>query len=155
MVTQWLRSPPLVEGIARPAGCTCCSDIRIFEVEGGMAMAGRRERQSGDSKLIVRLADLEIDPAQLHRYKALLAEEIKASVKMEQGVLMLHAVSVKGSPAQIRIFEVYADQEAYEAHLASPHFLKYKTSTSNMVRSLRLLETDPIMLCAKDGLSEI
>ena len=118
-------------------------------------MAGRRERQSGDSELIVRLADLEIDPAQLHRYKALLAEEIKASVKMEQGVLMLHAVSVKGSPAQICIFEVYADQEAYEAHLASPHFLKYKTSTSNMVRSLRLLETDPIMLCAKDGLSEI
>jgi len=100
-------------------------------------------------KLIVRIAELEIDPAQLENYKALLAEEIEASVKKEQGVLMLHAVSIKDSPVQIRLLEVYADQKAYETHLVSPHFLKYKTITSNMVRSLRLIETDPIMLCAK------
>ena len=105
-------------------------------------------------EMIVRLAELEIDPAQLHSYKALLAEEIEGSVKLEQGVLILHAVSIKGRPSEIRIFEVYADQEAYEAHLVSPHFLKYKTLTSSMVRSLRLVETDPIMLCAKDGLSK-
>ena len=104
---------------------------------------------------IVRLAELEIDPVQLHSYKALLAEEIEASVKSERGVLMLHAVSIKGRPSQIRIFEVYANQEAYEAHLVSPHFLKYKTLTSNMVQSLRLVETDPIILCAKDGLPNI
>ncbi len=36
-------------------------------------------------EMIVRLAELEIDPAQLHSYKALLAEEIEASVKSEQG----------------------------------------------------------------------
>ena len=109
------------------------------------------ETISMHGEMIVRLAELEIDPAQLHSYKALLAEEIEASVKSEQGVLMLHAVSIKGRPSQIRIFEVYADQEAYEAHLVSPHFLKYKTLTSSMVLSLRLVETDPIMLCAKDG----
>ncbi len=31
---------------------------------------------------------------------------------------------------------------AYEAHIKSPHFLKYKTSTEKMVRSLRLVDTD-------------
>lgn len=102
-----------------------------------------------DSRPIVRIAELEIDPAQLDSYKALLAEEIEASVTKEQGVMMLYALSVKGSPAQIRILEVYADQKAYEAHLQAPHFLKYKALTSTMVRSLHLVETEPIMLYAK------
>ena len=104
---------------------------------------------SMQDEVIVRLAELEIDPAQLDGYKALLAWEMETSVELEQGVLMLQAVSIKGNPSQIRIFEVYADQDAYEAHLASPHFLKYKSLTSNMVRSLRLVEAEPIMLCAK------
>ncbi|HEX4736093.1 MAG TPA: hypothetical protein VH331_00870 [Allosphingosinicella sp.] len=45
--------------------------------------------------------------------------------------------------------EVYASRSAYEAHLNAPHFIKYKTSTEKMVRSLRLIPTTPILLCAK------
>lgn len=100
---------------------------------------------------IVRMAELEIDPAQLDSFKALLAEEIDASVRLEPGVLMLHAVAVRDDPAQIRLLEAYADQAAYDAHLRSPHFLKYKALTSTMVLSLRLVETDPIMMRAKPG----
>ncbi|MFS8048088.1 putative quinol monooxygenase [Rhizobium sp. BR 314] len=100
---------------------------------------------------IIRMAELEIDPAQLDAYKAFLTEEIEASVRLEPGVLSLNAVSVKGDPAQIRIFEVYADQVAYEAHLKAPHFLKYKNGTAAMVRSLRLIEADPIVLRAKSA----
>ena len=98
---------------------------------------------------IVRMAELDIDPAQLDAYKAFLTEEIEASVRLEPGVLSLNAVSVKGNPAQILILEVYADQAAYEAHLKAPHFLKYKNGTVTMVLSLRLIETDPILLRAK------
>jgi quinol monooxygenase YgiN len=101
--------------------------------------------------LIVRVAELEIDPNQIDSYKALLAEEIEASVRIEPGVLFLHAVSEKGTPEKVRVIECYADQAAYEAHLTTPHFLKYKTQTANMVRSLRLIETDPIALAAKPG----
>ncbi|GAB7552088.1 putative quinol monooxygenase [Novosphingobium sp. 11B] len=102
-----------------------------------------------ESHPIVRIAELVIHPAQIDAYKAYLMEEIEASVRVEPGVLSLNAVSVKGDPAQIRILEVYADQAAYEAHLKTPHFLKYKNGTATMVRSLRLIETDPIMLRAK------
>ena len=59
---------------------------------------------------------------------------------------MLYALSVKGRPSSIRILEVYADQGAYETHLRSPHFLEYKSETEDMVLSLRLIETDPIIL---------
>ena len=99
--------------------------------------------------VVVRLAELEIDPAQLESYKAFLREEIAASIRVEPGVLTLYAVAVKGQPTHIRIFEMYADRAAYEAHLQTPHFQKYKTGTQGMVKSLNLLETDPVWLAAK------
>ena len=100
-------------------------------------------------KPVVRLAELQIDSGQLGEYKAALREEIEASIRLEPGVLTLYAVSVKSDPAQIRIFEMYADTAAYEAHLQTPHFKKYKTGTEGMVKSLVLVETDPILLGAK------
>lgn len=98
---------------------------------------------------IVRIAELEIDPAQLDAYKRLLAEEQEASVRLEAGVLMLHSVALVERPTSVRLLEVYASRAAYEAHIRSPHFLRYKSATERMVRSLRLVETDPILLCAK------
>jgi quinol monooxygenase YgiN len=44
---------------------------------------------------------------------------------------------------------MYADVEAYKAHLETEHFKKYKSATSNMVRSLKLRDTVPIVLGAK------
>lgn len=100
---------------------------------------------------IVRIAELEIDPAQLDVYRALLAEEIEASIRLEPGVLMLHAVALTEAPEHIRLLEVYADEAAYQAHLATPHFQKYKTLTASMVRALRLIPVTPIMMGAKQG----
>lgn len=98
---------------------------------------------------IVRIAELEIDPRQLNAYRALLAEEIEASVEKEPGVLMLHAVAERERPERIRILEVYASREAYEAHLKTPHFLKYKEGTADMVKALRLVDVDPVMMRGK------
>jgi quinol monooxygenase YgiN len=98
---------------------------------------------------VVRIAELEIVPSQLAAYKALLAEEITASIEREPGVLMLHAVSHKAEPHQVRLLEVYASQAAYEAHIQTPHFLRYKTATAAMVTALRLIDVDPILLAAK------
>jgi quinol monooxygenase YgiN len=97
----------------------------------------------------VRVAEIEIDPAQIEAYKAAINEEIEMSVRAEPGVLALYAVSVKDNPAHIRVFEIYANENAYKAHLETPHFMKYKSVTQDMVRHLNLLETVPIKLGAK------
>lgn len=102
---------------------------------------------------IIRIAELEIDPAHIDRYKALLAEEIEAAVAVEPGVLFLHAVSIGGQPNVIRILEGYADQSAYDAHLQTPHFLKYKMKTASMILSLRLLPTDAVALRSKAAIN--
>lgn len=106
-----------------------------------------------DRQPLVRLAELEIDPARLDEYRTLLREGIEAAVATEPGVLMLYALSVREQPNLVRIVEIYADEAAYQAHLLSPHFLEYKTLSEGMVLSLTLIETDPIMLRAKAGLS--
>lgn len=98
---------------------------------------------------LVRMAELEIVPAQLDAYLAFLTEEIAASVEREPGVLMLHAVADKLEPHKIRILEVYASRLAYEAHIQTPHFLKYKQGTAEMVAGLRLIDMDPIILAAR------
>ncbi len=94
---------------------------------------------------MVRLAKLVIDPHQLESYKALLKEEIEASVRLEPGVKTLYAVSEKDNPTHITILEIYADTAAYQAHLKTPHFLKYKNATREMVKSLELAEADPLI----------
>jgi quinol monooxygenase YgiN len=111
--------------------------------------ASRRGDSEPLQDRIVRLAELAIYPDQLDAYTAALKEEIATSIRAEPGVLTLYAVSVKDHPEQIRLFETYRDVASYRAHLQSPHFKKYKEQTQRMIKSLSLLETDPIMLGSK------
>ena len=94
---------------------------------------------------MVRLARLVIEPTRLEDYKNALKEEIEDSLRLEPGVLTLYPVSEKERPTHITILEIYADTGAYQAHLRTPHFLKYKTVTKDMVRSLELVESVPLL----------
>ena len=97
----------------------------------------------------VRVAEIEIDPVQLEPYKAAVKEQIEAAVRLEPGVLALYSVADKENPAHIFVVEMYADVDAYKAHLETAHFKKYKATTQNMVKSLKLRDTVPILLGAK------
>jgi quinol monooxygenase YgiN len=99
--------------------------------------------------VIFRMAELEIDPVHLEEYKALLTEEIEASVSLEPGVIFLNAVYETSDPTRVRVFECYANQAAYEHHIQAPHFLKYKTGTLAMVKSLKLIDVEPIAMAGK------
>ena len=97
----------------------------------------------------VRIAELEIDPAQLDAYKSSVKEEMEASVRVEPGVLAIYAVAEKDDPAKLRFFEIYADEAAYRSHRETVHFKKYAETTKNMIKSRKLIETVPIQLSDK------
>jgi quinol monooxygenase YgiN len=99
--------------------------------------------------VVVRIAELEIDPAQLESYEAAVKEEMEAAVRLEPGVLAIYAVAEKDHPTRLRFFEIYASEAAYRAHIDSPHFKKYVAVTKPMIRSRRLIETVPVLLAAK------
>jgi quinol monooxygenase YgiN len=110
---------------------------------GAVAMSEERPQQ------YVQIAEIEVDPAQLDSYKAAATEQIEAAVRLEPGVLVLYSVSNKDNPAHITVFEIYGDRESYLAHLQTPHFLKYKATVEKMVKSLKLILVDPVVLGAK------
>jgi quinol monooxygenase YgiN len=93
---------------------------------------------------MVRLAKIQIDPAHLEQYNAALKEQMSTAVKLEPGVLTYYAVADKNNPAHITILEIYADTAAYQSHIQTPHFKKYKAAVQNMVKSLELVDVDLI-----------
>ncbi|RDI49445.1 putative quinol monooxygenase [Flavobacterium glaciei] len=94
--------------------------------------------------MMIRISEIEIDSNYLKEYNAILQEESRASVQLEAGVIAIYPLYQKENPTQIRILEIYANRKAYEAHLKTPHFQKYKTSTLKMVKSLKLVDMDNI-----------
>lgn len=97
----------------------------------------------------VRIAKIVVDSTQLENYKAALKEGAETAVRVEPGVLSLYAVYDKDNRTHVTVFEIYASKEAYESHIQTPHFKKYKTSTQSMVKSLELTDVIPIALEAK------
>ena len=93
---------------------------------------------------MIRMAEIKIDSAYLEDYKAILKEEAAASVRLEPGVITIFPMYEEDNPFQVRILEIYASRAAYEQHLTTPHFQKYKTTTLNMVKSLKLVEMKAI-----------
>lgn len=98
---------------------------------------------------VVHLAKLEIHPAQLEGYQAALKEHIETALRVEPGVLTLYPVADAAHPERITVLEIYASPAAYQAHLQSPHFLKYKRGTQAMVKSLELIDTIPLLPAVK------
>lgn len=93
---------------------------------------------------IVRLSKIEVYPEYLETYKEYVVEVGEVSLRTEPGVLTLYAVSEKEDPCKITILETYASKEAYEAHIASKHFQKYKQGTLHMVKTLILSDQTPL-----------
>jgi quinol monooxygenase YgiN len=107
-------------------------------------MVSYHKASAQQKELMVRISEIEIEPAYLEEYKAILEEEAAASVKLEPGVIAIFPMYQKENPAQVRILEMYASKAAYEQHLKTSHFQKYKTTTLKMVKSLKLVDMQAI-----------
>ncbi|WP_349314749.1 antibiotic biosynthesis monooxygenase [Chitinophaga sp. MM2321] len=103
-------------------------------------------------KMMVRISEIEIHPQYLEEYKTILKDEAEASVRLEAGVIAIFPMFQKENLTQIRILEMYKDQQAYLSHLKTEHFQKYKTGTLHMVKSLKLLDMEAMDLKAAQAI---
>ena len=60
-------------------------------------------------------------------------------------VFLLTSMQTKEDPCKIYILEIYANQAAYQSHIQTAHFRKYKEGTAKMVKSLKLIDTMPLV----------
>ena len=121
----------------------------LFLIAAMLTAAGSPGFAQATKEPYVRVAEIEIDPAQLETYTTAVKEQVEAALRLEPGVLALYTVADKQNPAHVTVFEIYADAAAYEAHLETAHFKNYKITTQAMVKSLKLRETVPILLGVK------
>ena len=101
-----------------------------------------KEEMAADG--IVRLSKIEVWPKYLDEYMKYVTEVGEISLRIEPGVLTMYAVGEKENPCKITILETYASKEAYDKHIASAHFQKYKQGTLHMVKSLELTDQEPL-----------
>ena len=94
--------------------------------------------------MIVRLAEIEVYPKYLKEYLSYANEVDRLSVEREPGVICLFPMQSAEDSTQIRILEIYASEEAYQQHLKTEHFQKYKQGTMHMVKSLKLPTMQPL-----------
>jgi len=114
------------------------ASLCVLALFGLLGESGKALAEQDD--LLVRIAEVEVDAQYLEEYTAALMEEAEASIRLESGVISIFPMYQKGTPNQIRILEIYESRNAYDLHLESPHFKKYKSTTLKMVKSLKLVD---------------
>jgi quinol monooxygenase YgiN len=105
-----------------------------------LLLLGFNTASAQEQQMMVRISEIQVDPNFLEQYKTILQEEAEASVRLEPGVIAIFPLYQRESPTEFRILEMYASREAYESHLKTPHFQKYKSATLHMVKSLKLVD---------------
>ena len=93
---------------------------------------------------IVRLSKIEVYPQYLDEYIKYAVKVGEVSLRTEPGVLTMYALQDKENPCLVTILETYSSKDAYEKHIASDHFQKYKKGTLHMVKSLVLSDQTPL-----------
>ena len=105
----------------------------------------RQTDEKGEGNMfVVRIAEIEVHPEWLEAYLAAAGTVGAESVAKEPGVICIFPMQKKESPTSIRIVEIYRSEEAYKAHLATPHFRAYKEGTPHMIKSLELVPMHPL-----------
>lgn len=94
--------------------------------------------------MIVRIAEIEVYPEYLKDYLKAARNVGSESVRKEPGVICIFPNQVRADETKIRIVEIYRNKEAYQHHLTTPHFQAYKQGTLHMVKSLNLLDIQPL-----------
>jgi len=108
------------------------------------AVAQEKATQANNETMIVRLAEIEVYPEHLQEYLKFANEVDRQSVEREPGVICLFPMQSAEDSTQIRILEIYASKDAYQSHIKTEHFQKYKQGTMHMVKSLKLPTMQPL-----------
>ena len=98
---------------------------------------------------IIRIFEMQIRPESVQKFTELGKNNIRQSVNTEQGVLGMYVMTDKTDPNKFYVVEAYADETAYQAHRASPHFQAWLNGEKEMIVSRKMIETNPVVFGSK------
>ena len=121
--------------------------LRVDEERNTLPEAGINVPDSATNTsqgMLVRISEIEVYPEYINQYLSMALEVGATSVREEPGVIAIFPMVQQRDSCQIRILEIYASQEAYKHHIGTKHFQTYKQGTLHMVKSLDLVDMQPM-----------
>ena len=99
--------------------------------------------------MITRLFKLERDMSQEQYYNEVGANNLTTSIEVEPGTLAMYATHDPDDPKTCYVFEVYADDDAYNTHVASPHFKAFGEMAVKVLTGRSVYQLVPQLLVEK------
>jgi quinol monooxygenase YgiN len=95
---------------------------------------------------------VDVKPEFGQAFRHVVLPEMAHSIKLEEGVLAMYAAIDKANPNRWYFYEIYASEEAYQAHRLTPHFKEYIEQTAEMTSYKEAIAIKPGKLMNKGGL---
>jgi (4S)-4-hydroxy-5-phosphonooxypentane-2,3-dione isomerase len=81
------------------------------------------------------MVDFRLKPGTFDRFRNLIVENARASVRDEPGCRQFDVVTTDGDAHRVVLYEVYDDAAAFEAHKRTPHFAAFDRDSAPLVSS--------------------
>ncbi|AUI66875.1 MULTISPECIES: putative quinol monooxygenase [Glaesserella] len=92
---------------------------------------------------------VEVKPEFNQAFREIVIAEMAQSMKVEQDVLAMYAVTDKEKPTRWYFYEIYASEQAYQQHRQTAHFKDYLKQTADMLQGKEMIEITPAFLMNK------
>ncbi|MFG1400248.1 MULTISPECIES: putative quinol monooxygenase [Roseixanthobacter] len=89
------------------------------------------------SQSFVVIAEFKVKPGKLDAFLALAADDAKSSVQHEPGCQLFDVSVAQDDPETVVFYEVYDDQQAFDAHLRTPHLARFREGMPAIVAKER------------------
>ena len=109
-------------------------------------------RVNAERTPVVRWVEVRLKPQTVEAFRRIVVDEMAQSMAKEPGVLAMYAATRAGQPEAWYFIELYADEQAYEAHRQTPHFQAYLRDTEQMVAEKAHKSLNNLILIIKGGL---
>jgi|SRR5262245_41240634 len=86
----------------------------------------------------VVLVEFKLRPGTSERFRRLINENARASVRDEPGCRQFDVVVPEGEPDSILLYEIYDDKAAFGAHMKTPHFAEFDRDSASCVASKKV-----------------
>ena len=88
-------------------------------------------------------------------FREIVLDEMKQSIKKEEGVYVIYAAMATGNPNKWYFFEIYENEKAYQKHRKTAHFKKYIEQTENIIENKEFINIEGIKLLNKGNLNYV
>ncbi len=91
--------------------------------------------------LVAVVVEFVVEPDRLHPFLKLITENAQQSVRSEPGCLQFDVAVPRledDDRNTVLLYEIYADDAAFAAHLTTPHYRNFARDAEPLVRSKRV-----------------